>query len=71
MSRAQFTDASAPVIALHPEVDGKPAVVGNCQAGWAVMMVAARRPELFGPTFGLRIRGRGKAVDGYGEGLSQ
>jgi pimeloyl-ACP methyl ester carboxylesterase len=37
------------VIALHPKADGKPAVVGNCQAGWAVMMVAALRPELFGP----------------------
>ena len=37
------------VIALHPEADGKPCVVGNCQAGWAVMMLAAIRPELFGP----------------------
>ena len=37
------------VIALHPEAEGKPCVVGNCQAGWAVMMVAAIRPELFGP----------------------
>jgi pimeloyl-ACP methyl ester carboxylesterase len=37
------------VISLHPEADGKPAVVGNCQAGWAVLMVAAKRPELFGP----------------------
>src|SRR6266550_2136176 len=37
------------VIALHPEADGKPCVVGNCQAGWAVMMLAAVRPELFGP----------------------
>jgi hypothetical protein len=37
------------VIALHPEADGKPAVVGNCQAGWAVAIVAAMRPELFGP----------------------
>jgi pimeloyl-ACP methyl ester carboxylesterase len=37
------------VIALHPEAEGKPAVIGNCQAGWAVMMVAAMRPELFGP----------------------
>ncbi len=36
------------VIALHPEADGKPCVVGNCQAGWAVMMLAALRPELFG-----------------------
>jgi hypothetical protein len=37
------------VIALHPEADGKPAVIGNCQAGWAVMILAALRPELFGP----------------------
>ena len=37
------------VIALHPQADGKPCVVGNCQAGWAVMMLAALRPELFGP----------------------
>lgn len=37
------------VIALHPGADGKPCVVGNCQAGWAVMMLAAIRPELFGP----------------------
>ena len=29
------------VIALHPEADGKPCVIGNCQAGWAVMMLAA------------------------------
>src|SRR5437016_2530692 len=37
------------VIALHPDADGKPCVVGNCQAGWAIMMLAALRPELFGP----------------------
>ncbi|MDF0673659.1 MAG: DUF3141 domain-containing protein [Nitrospira sp.] len=37
------------VIALHPDADGKPCVIGNCQAGWAVMMLAATRPELFGP----------------------
>ncbi len=37
------------VIALHPDADGKPCVIGNCQAGWAVMLVAATRPELFGP----------------------
>jgi len=37
------------VVALHPEADGKPCVVGNCQAGWAVMMLAAIRPEPFGP----------------------
>jgi pimeloyl-ACP methyl ester carboxylesterase len=37
------------IIASHPEADGKPCVIGNCQAGWAVMMLAALRPELFGP----------------------
>lgn len=37
------------VIELHPDAEGKPAVIGNCQAGWAVMMLAATRPELFGP----------------------
>ncbi|MEQ1956399.1 DUF3141 domain-containing protein [Mesorhizobium sp. CN2-181] len=37
------------VIARHPEADGKPCVIGNCQAGWAVMILAALRPELFGP----------------------
>jgi pimeloyl-ACP methyl ester carboxylesterase len=37
------------VIALHPQADGKPCVIGNCQAGWAVAMLAAFRPELFGP----------------------
>jgi pimeloyl-ACP methyl ester carboxylesterase len=37
------------VNALHPNAEGKPAVVANCQAGWAIMMAAAVRPELFGP----------------------
>ena len=37
------------VIALHPASTGKPVVIGNCQAGWQVMMAAALRPELFGP----------------------
>ena len=37
------------VIELHPDADGKPCVVGNCQAGWAVMMLAAVAPDLFGP----------------------
>ena len=37
------------VISLHPEADGKPCVIGNCQAGWAVMILASLRPELFGP----------------------
>jgi hypothetical protein len=37
------------VIALHPESVGKPAVIGNCQAGWMVLMAAAAWPVLFGP----------------------
>ena len=37
------------IIALHPDADGKPCVIGNCQAGWAVMILASLRPELFGP----------------------
>jgi len=37
------------IISLHPDADGKPCVIGNCQAGWAIMILAAIRPELFGP----------------------
>ncbi|MBE9607213.1 DUF3141 domain-containing protein [Acetobacteraceae bacterium H6797] len=37
------------VIAAHPQAEGKPVVIGNCQAGWQIMIGAALRPELFGP----------------------
>ena len=37
------------VAELHPQSIGKPAVIGNCQAGWQVLMTAAVWPELFGP----------------------
>ena len=37
------------VIALHPDSVDKPVVIGNCQAGWQILMTAAMRPELFGP----------------------
>ncbi len=33
---------------LHPDAP-KPAVVGNCQGGWAAMMVAAANPDDTGP----------------------
>ncbi|NRP22124.1 hypothetical protein LPJGGPFB_05383 [Ensifer adhaerens] len=46
LAEANFLET---VIARHPSADGKPCVIGNCQAGWAVMIVAALRPELFGP----------------------
>ncbi len=34
---------------LHPGTKGKPAVIGNCQAGWQVLMTASVWPDLFGP----------------------
>ncbi|MEM6531657.1 MAG: DUF3141 domain-containing protein [Myxococcota bacterium] len=37
------------VIELHPDADGLPFVIGNCQAGWALMMLAAASPEVVGP----------------------
>ena len=37
------------VVERHPRAEGRPVVIGNCQGGWAVMMVAATRPELCGP----------------------
>ncbi|MBM3115783.1 DUF3141 domain-containing protein [Jeongeupia naejangsanensis] len=35
------------VIRRHPD-SPKPALVGNCQGGWAAMLVAAQNPELVG-----------------------
>ena len=37
------------VIERHPQTSEKPMVVGNCQAGWQIMMAAALEPDLFGP----------------------
>jgi len=37
------------VASRHPEADGKPVVIANCQAGWQIMMTAAVRPDLTGP----------------------
>jgi hypothetical protein len=34
---------------LHPGDQKKPAVIGNCQAGWAVAALASVRPEIMGP----------------------
>ena len=36
------------VRALHPHSD-KPAIIGNCQGGWAAMMLAASGPDDTGP----------------------
>nr|MCU0813794.1 DUF3141 domain-containing protein [Burkholderiaceae bacterium] len=33
----------------HPDAEGKPFVIGNCQGGWALMILAAAAPDLVGP----------------------
>jgi hypothetical protein len=33
----------------HPNAEGKPCLIGNCQAGWQIMMMAAIHPEKAGP----------------------
>jgi len=37
------------VAARHPDTEGKPVIIGNCQAGWQIMMMAAIKPDLVGP----------------------
>jgi len=37
------------VVARHPRAEGRPVLIGNCQAGWQVMMMSAIRPDLPGP----------------------
>ncbi|MGG5819454.1 DUF3141 domain-containing protein [Falsiroseomonas sp. HW251] len=37
------------VAARHPAAEGRPVLIGNCQAGWQVMMMCAIRPDLPGP----------------------
>ena len=49
---ADVTDAEAEFVRIvaerHPE-SAKPVLIGNCQGGWAVMMLAAARPDIAGP----------------------
>ena len=49
---ADVVDAEAEFVRIvadrHPE-SPKPVLVGNCQGGWAVMMLAASRPDIAGP----------------------
>ena len=49
---ADITDAEAEFVRIvdlrHPQ-SAKPVLVGNCQGGWAVMMLAAARPDMTGP----------------------
>ncbi|HWL71432.1 MAG TPA: DUF3141 domain-containing protein [Geminicoccus sp.] len=37
------------VIRRHPEAQGLPLAIGNCQAGWALAIAAAIRPDRYGP----------------------
>jgi len=40
------------VTELHPEAladEGKPCLIGNCQAGWQIMLMSAIHPEVIGP----------------------
>jgi pimeloyl-ACP methyl ester carboxylesterase len=49
---ADITDAEAEFIRIvaerHPDSQ-RPVIIGNCQGGWAVMMLAAARPDIAGP----------------------
>ena len=37
------------VVARHRQAEGKPCLIGNCQAGWQIMMMSAAHPDLVGP----------------------
>ena len=37
------------VAARHPDAEGKPIIIANCQAGWQIMMMAATNPNRTGP----------------------
>ena len=37
------------VAARHPDAEGKPVIIANCQAGWQIIMMAAINPNRTGP----------------------
>src|SRR5215468_1334009 len=39
----------AEVVTRHPNAEGKPCLIGNCQAGWQIMIMAAIHPGKVGP----------------------
>jgi pimeloyl-ACP methyl ester carboxylesterase len=45
LAEVQFIEK---VALLHPEAE-KPAVIGNCQGGWAAALINADRPDIVGP----------------------
>lgn len=48
VSRAEYAFLRK-VNELHPSEDGKPFIIGNCQGGWALAMLASVAPEMCGP----------------------
>lgn len=48
VARAQMRFV-AEVAARHPDAEGKPCLIGNCQAGWQLMIAAALNPDIPGP----------------------
>ena len=45
-AEAQFVER---VQALHPQAEGKPCLICNCQAGWQIMIMSAICPDVPGP----------------------
>jgi Protein of unknown function (DUF3141) len=39
----------AKVAELHSEAEGKPCLIGNCQAGWQITLMSAIHPDVVGP----------------------
>ena len=61
------------VAARHPDAEGKPVIIANCQAGWQIIMMAAINPSRTGPimlagsplsVLGRRSRQESDAVSG-------
>jgi hypothetical protein len=46
MAEARFVEE---VAGRHPNAEGKPCLIGNCQAGWQIMMMSAIHPDIVGP----------------------
>jgi poly(3-hydroxyalkanoate) synthetase len=46
---AAETEFLREVARRHPNADGKPIVIGNCQGGWALMLLSATAPDAVGP----------------------
>src|SRR5215813_131665 len=65
----------AEVAEMHPEAEGKPCLIGNCQAGWQIMLMSAIRPDLVGPVIvagaPLSFRHGGPALPGVREVVGQ